>query len=197
MNGGKLSPQSILGAFLASCRFLIGGKTGCPAGLGLLLAAVSPSVWGEAGDLIKAGFITKFPEFIQWPSDGGEQDRTFDICVLGTAPMLPDLRGLALYTNPRSRLLEIRVLGSADQAAGCEILYLGASVAGRLESILAGLSGKTILTVADTPGFARRGVMINLHQRADKIYIHVNLRAVRASPLRFSFRLLEIAKIVE
>ena len=62
----------------------------------------------------------------------------------------------------------------------------------------AGLRGDAVLTVADTPGFAERGVMINFFiTREDKVRFEANLEEAENSGLRLSSQLLKLATIVK
>jgi hypothetical protein len=162
-----------------------------------LSAATTLGVGPGERDLIKAGFVTKFPEFIAWPEGGpGGPARHLELCALGHSRLVPYLRDVSAYTDLGGRALEFRALEDVQQASDCEILYIAPSEAPRLEAILQRVNGGAVLTVADTPGFAQRGVMINLVDN-DRIGFEINRRAVAESRLHVSFRLLELAEIVE
>ena len=53
-----------------------------------------------------------------------------------------------------------------------------------------------ILTIGETPGFARRGCIINLIVEDNKVRFEVNLDAAKLADLNISSRLLALAKII-
>jgi hypothetical protein len=148
-------------------------------------------------NLIKAGFITKFPEFIRWPEVVGDRARgAIRLCALGDQGLIPFLPRVAKHTRVRGLAISFQRISGVQQASDCQILYIAPSQDHRLESILRRVAGWPLLTVADSPGFAHRGVMINLVDD-DRVRFEINRRSVAESPLRFSFRLLEIGEILE
>ncbi|HHJ53866.1 MAG TPA: YfiR family protein, partial [Caldithrix abyssi] len=52
-------------------------------------------------------------------------------------------------------------------------------------------------TISDTPGFAKKGVMVNFYDWKGFIRFEINKKAVESSNLKFSSRLLRLARIVE
>jgi len=52
------------------------------------------------------------------------------------------------------------------------------------------------LTIGETPGFARRGCIINLIVEENKARFEVNLDAAKPSDLNISSRLLALARII-
>ena len=55
----------------------------------------------------------------------------------------------------------------------------------------------SVLTIAETPGFAKRGVMINFILENSQIRFEANVEAARQAGLNVSSRLLNLAKIVQ
>jgi hypothetical protein len=56
--------------------------------------------------------------------------------------------------------------------------------------------GKPILTVGDTDGFAQDGVLVNFFSSGSYIRFEVNIDRAEKSKLKFSSRLLKLAKLV-
>jgi len=63
--------------------------------------------------------------------------------------------------------IAIRWLERPDGLEACQILFVGAAAGGSLDAIVRGTAGKPILLVGDTPGFAGRGVAIELYRKPD------------------------------
>jgi hypothetical protein len=62
--------------------------------------------------------------------------------------------------------------------------------------VLHSLKGMPILTIGETPGFAKRGCIINLIVEDNKVRFEVNLDAAKQADLTVSSRLLALAKII-
>ncbi len=169
------------------------------AGLALVLVLLWPlrpslALDPERVALVKAGFILKFPEFLEWPK--GADQAPLQICVAGPSELTAALRSVALHLRYRDAQPSVRQLGNSEAPTGCQLLFIPGQRSGELAGILAGLAGRPVLTVGDTPGFAERGVHINLLTQGDRVRFEVNSAALEASSLSASFRLLEMARSI-
>ena len=73
----------------------------------------------------------------------------------------------------------------------------GASEATRLAGILESLRGRPVLTIAETPGFARSGGIINLTTNPDdRIRFEINAGIAKRVGLRLSSKRLDLAEII-
>lgn len=180
--------------------------SGVGLALALLLGSVAPVA--AAGDtaagadaspsLVEAGFITKFPLFVYWPEEAWVPGNgPLAIGVIGESPVLADLQQLARYTEIDGSALEIRHLTEPQDAAGCQIVFIAAGEDALLEVILEALRGQPVLTVADSPGFAARGVHINFYVENEHVRFELNQRACEEAGLGLSFRLRNVARLVE
>ena len=117
--------------------------------------------------------------------------------------METDLRQLAKYTEVQGSQVEIRHLEEQDNSTGwtgldlVQIVYIAGSESHRLEELIQILQGYPILTVGDTPGFAKRGVHINFFIENERVRFELNRRTCGLSGLGFSFRLQSVARSVE
>ena len=147
---------------------------------------------------MQAGFITKFPLFVYWPDDAWVPgDGPLVIGVIGESPVLADLQQLARYTEIDGSALEIRQLAGPGDAGGCQIVFIAAGEDAHLEAILAVLHGRPVLTVADSPGFGARGVHINFYVESERVRFELNQRACAEAGLGLSFRLRNVARLLE
>ncbi|HMU64793.1 MAG TPA: YfiR family protein, partial [Nitrosomonas sp.] len=62
-----------------------------------------------------------------------------------------------------------------------------------LPSILAFVQGQSILTIADTPDAAIKGIMINMIVAQNRILFEINLQSARNAKLDISSKLLQLA----
>jgi len=59
------------------------------------------------------------------------------------------------------------------------------------------LKGVPVLTIGETPGFARNGGIINLILEDNKVRFEVNVQAAKDAELNISSRLLALARIIQ
>ena len=149
--------------------------------------------------LIKARYLLALADYVTWPAgvDLGENGRALVLGILGTSPF--DLQRNEIFQSRqvKGRHLTIRYLKSYRDAEACDILFIGESESGHLQDLLKMLKSRPILTIADTPDFARRGVMINLFEEQARVLFEINLASVRASGLEVGSRVLKLAKMID
>ena len=148
--------------------------------------------------LVEAGFITKFPLFVTWPDTTWQTgDAPFVIGVMGETPVRVHLDDLANYATADGRPLVVHSVGTLSAADRCHLLFIASDAEPGLEKILAQVAGKPILTVSDCDGYAQRGVHINFYLDGDYVRFEINQRASEASNLSLSFRLKNVARLVD
>lgn len=146
---------------------------------------------------VKAEFIDRFTSFIEWPAETfPTDDSPFVIGVTGDHPVAAHLRRMAEERTIKGRQILIRKLNSLDDLDGCHVVFIAGRTEAELSDILARTSTKPILTIADTPGFAQRGVLINLYRERKRVRFEINRDAAKRSGLKLSAKLLKLAKIV-
>lgn len=149
---------------------------------------------------IKAQFIMKVAEYLEWPASSPVVDKSkpFVIGVLGKAGFerfleaellnIPSLKG-----KPVQLLLAIGV----SRVDKCDIVFITATEQDRMEDLLVYLRGKPILTLGDTPEYAKKGVMFNLQVKQGKLSFELNLKTLRAAGLQVESRVQARAVIVD
>jgi hypothetical protein len=165
------------------------GPSGAPLGAA---AAAEPS----REYLIKAAFLYNFAKFTRWPADSFSDGSTpLRVCVFGEDPFGVALESIADKTI-RGREVSVRRIESVEVGTACHLLFISASEAARLPGILDSLRGRPVLTIADMPGFARSGGIINLKtNQNEKIRFEINVGIAKRAGLRFSSKLLKLAEI--
>src|SRR5262249_11039595 len=97
----------------------------------------------------------------------------------------------------KDRRIEERRLKAGDEMGGCHLLFIGASERPRLKQTVQRVSGRPVLTVGGSGGFAREGVSIKLfldeegHGR-----VEISSGELRKSGLKVSAQLLRLARMV-
>ncbi|MCU1268778.1 MAG: hypothetical protein JWN74_72 [Acidobacteriaceae bacterium] len=159
---------------------------------------------GSSEYLIKAGFIYNFANLVQWPSTSFAQpDSPIVIVILGEdhfgTTLDHALEGKKVNARPfvikRARsVFELqRTLGPQKD---CQILYVSSSEMPHVSEAIQALKGAPVLTIGETPGFARSGGIINLILEDNKVRFEVNVQAAKDADLNISSRLLALARIV-
>ena len=139
---------------------------------------------------IKAAFLYNFVSFTAWPAALGN---TLHLCVYGPDPFGEDLDRLQGRTVA-GRGLAVHRTNSADALGHCQVVFITRPVIANLARVLDSLSGKAVLTVADSPGAARQGVALNLGLEQNKVVFDANPGA--AHGLVLSSKLLRLAREV-
>lgn len=145
---------------------------------------------------IKAAYLYNFTKFISWPATSSP---TFNICIVGKDPFGNLLDALETKTALDKPIRLFRY-DSLKQAKDCQIIYLDPSenrenVA--MPGVLTITSLNQGLTVSSQPFFAERGGMIGFVIEAEKVRLHINLKALKQAGLGISAKLIEVATLVE
>jgi hypothetical protein len=146
---------------------------------------------------VKAAFIYNFTRFIEWiPSENARDDSTFLIGVLGDEPFGPVLEntfiGKTIHDHPVriTRTLNLQVLLT------CQIIFISESEKSQIEKILSTLDDRQILTIADFPGFAESGGMIELRVEENRVRFVINQKEAAEAGLKINSKLLNLAQKV-
>ena len=145
---------------------------------------------------VKGAFLFNFARFVDWKPDATGAD-PFVLAILGDDPfgsgLDRSLRGRELNGQP----IEIRRIRDLAELDDAQLLFVSRSEASRLENILENVAGRSVLTVADFPGFAKSGGVIELFVRNQSVRFRVNLNAASRAGLRFRPNLLRLAEVIE
>jgi hypothetical protein len=163
--------------------------------------AASPSAvsqYNSASEYeIKAAFLYNFAKFIDWPdSSFAYAQSSFAICVLGTDPfgsaLDRTLQGKMVGNHPVTliRITEI------EQARRCHVVFVAASESKRLPEIIDRLQTTSVLLVGESDGFAEAGGAIQFTLDDNHVRFTINKDVADRAGLKFSSKLLALAKIV-
>jgi uncharacterized protein DUF4154 len=165
----------------------------------LILAAPYLSAQDDFEYKVKAEFLERFTRFIEWPADSAinNSDKPFCICVTGKSPFGGYLQEMAQQVKIKGKPVEIHQIERLpSELPKCQILFIARSERDRLAEILKLTQDKPILTVGDTSGFAEDGVLVNFYTSGNYIRFEVNIDRAENSKLKFSSRLLKLARLV-
>lgn len=186
------------------------------AGLFVVAAVAAVVVVGEARahptqareNELKAVLLERLTHFIGWPeaSDtsgasgataAADTAHPFTICICGESPLTAILHDV--YADRRILEREVRVVRceDGDVPSCCDLFFVTRSCERDLPRICAAALDCGALTVADTPGFGQRGIMINFYRDEDRVRFEINETAVHTAGFTMSYHLLKEARILQ
>jgi hypothetical protein len=168
--------------------------------LGVALAALclAQSSRAQSSEYkLKAAYLCRVVDFVDWPADAfAATNSPLIIGVLGRDPFGDTLDDVAAGQVSKGHPLEIRRYNSIAEIGNCKALYICASEAPRLNSILHDLDGKEVLTVSDINNFALRNGIVQFFTDANKVRFRINLEEAKSCRLSISSRLLQLADVI-
>jgi len=146
---------------------------------------------------VKAAFIFNFMKFVDWPTDSSPAPNDpWKVCVIGEDPFNHGLEAVMARKSLGGRNFEIHHVSNAQEARSCDVLFISSSERNRVGSIVAGMKGTSVLTVGDSPGFAKQGCMIDFLLEDNRLRFEINVGAASSAGLKISSKLLNLAKFV-
>lgn len=168
----------------------------------LLLAFAWQAVHAADAELaeyqIKAAFLCKFGQYVEWPPEGlGGAEQPFIIGVMATPAVGDELalaaRGLTVHGRP---ILVRRTDRMGELVEGVAIVYIARSHAARAAEVIGVLKDRPVLTVTELDSEQPGGGIVNFVVVDDKVRFDISLTAATRSRLRISARLLGVARTV-
>jgi hypothetical protein len=142
---------------------------------------------------VEAAYLSNFGRFVEWPARAGNATDPFYVCVLGQDPFGPLLDAALKGETIGGAPMVAKRVAVPEDTAGCRILFIPSSKDSQLSSILAAVATSRILTVGETPGFSRRGGMIQFVLEGNRVRFEINLAAAQRAGLTLSSELLKVA----
>ncbi|MGH9372166.1 MAG: YfiR family protein [Vicinamibacterales bacterium] len=142
---------------------------------------------------LKAAFVSKFPEFTEWPESALSNRKTLDLCVARPNPFGSSLSDLVVGETVRGRPLVARDVADARAIDTCQLLFVPRLPARARKALLARAATRPILTVGDYPGFLDEGGIVNLRLVDGQVRFEINVAAANRAGVRLSSQLLRLA----
>lgn len=143
---------------------------------------------------VKAAFVLKVLNFVQWPSETSGSDLI--IGFIGADATSDALQRQVSGQSINGRRVVVRRLGLDGDLKACQVIFVGASEGKGTSTVLGRLRGTSVLTVGESAGFGQHGGIINLLLNDGRIRFEVNPHAAQQAHLQISSRLLSLATIV-
>ncbi|HZX31698.1 MAG TPA: YfiR family protein [Rhodocyclaceae bacterium] len=144
---------------------------------------------------MKAAYLYNFAQLTEWPAQPSAQEEAFNLCVYGQDELIAALEGLRGRTVSKRPLRVLRLTDMAELRQ-CHLLYVADGEGARGGRMFDALKGDPVLTVTDDPRAGRAGAMLTLTTDDRHLAFEVNLDAARRAQLKFSSKLLRLAKRV-
>lgn len=147
---------------------------------------------------IKAGYLYNFTKFITWPKDDLAY---FNLCLIGEDPFGAIIDPLE-KKSVKNKAIRLFRADSINDVKHCHMIYfssLDTQKEWRIPSnaILSVVSLNKTLTVGESISFMKAGGMIAFSLEEGRIKLKVNIKALRASGLDISAKLLEVADVYD
>ncbi len=143
---------------------------------------------------VKAVSLYAFGRYVTWPESVFDDAKSpFVIGVLGGNPFGDALERIAAKKTLNGRPIEIRQLASPDEGSRCHIVFVTRTVTQDLEAkLFQQASGKPVLLVGESPGFAERGGIINFYQTGANVRFELNPEKSAECQLSLNAKLLSL-----
>lgn len=143
---------------------------------------------------VKAAFIHNIAKFVEWPV-APPTDGKLRLCIVGQDPfgsVLDSLRGKRIG----DKVWEVLPAKPNSNLRECGVLFIAASERNNLNQVLDAIKGSAVLTMGDSEGYAKQGVMVNFYLERNLVRFEINAEAASRAGLKMSSQLLKLARIV-
>jgi hypothetical protein len=168
----------------------------------LLLGLAAPAALAQSDvqateARIKAVFLFKFADYVEWPATAFATAATpFTVGVVESEPVAEELARVVEGRAVQGRPVVVRRLRTGEPVDGVQLLFVGRDGRGELRRILEQLRGRPVLRVTESEGALQAGSMINFVLVAGKVRFDI-VPPDDAGGLRISSRLLAVARDVQ
>ena len=146
---------------------------------------------------IKAAFICKFGNYIEWPGrEKGGSDAPFVIAAIASDAVAEELTHAAAGRTVNGRPIVVRKLARGDPVDDVAILFVARTHSAALADTLASIRGRPILTITEADDTSTAGSMVNFVVVDDRVRFDIALQPAERSSLKISGRLLTLARKV-
>jgi hypothetical protein len=155
------------------------------------VAAALAGAWTQAPPeaVVKAAFVRRFAEFVQWPTTVVPARGAVVLCLSPSHPFGSLVAQVAKGAEGGGRVVTIRELHKGDRPDGCHALY----VAPADHDLLARVRDLPVLTIGDEIDFCLIGGIINLQVIDGRVRFEISLTQARRANLKIDTQLLRLA----
>jgi hypothetical protein len=140
---------------------------------------------------IKAAFLLRFAQFVEWPAEAMQGRDALQLCVLRPTPFGSDLHELASGERIKGRAVRIVDVDAAGPFGACHVLFIPDRAAGRAALRL--VATLHILTIGEGDRFLQEGGIIRLRTIDGRVRFEIDATAAERAGLKLSAQLLRLA----
>jgi hypothetical protein len=143
---------------------------------------------------LKAAFVLNFARFAEWPADAfTETNSPIIIGVLGYDSFTPVLTETVHNEKVQGHPIKTEHYRTLSELKNCHILFICATEASRLDTVLNAVKGRPVLTVSEIDRSAHHGVIIRMFNQNNRIQLRLNLPAAKEARITLSSKLIRVA----
>ena len=147
---------------------------------------------------VKAAFLYNLTNFTFWPDDCfASEESPFVITILGKNPFGKSLELLVKDERVNNHPIQIRQIKQLKELEITHILFIPSEFKKEFTPTLKHSSQSGLLTVSDYPDFCKLGGAVNLLIDKNRFNLEINPAAAKQHNLKFSSKLLQLARLVE
>jgi hypothetical protein len=157
---------------------------------------LSVSTFAQDKEKYETIFIYNFTKYINWPED--YIPGKFVIGVLGDGMIVESLESMAKSKKKTSKgdPIEIVKYKSVEEIGPCHILFVPESSIKNMSEVVAQTASQSILLIADTPGMAGKGAVINFVLKDGKLKFELNEENAATRNLSIASQLVSLAIVI-
>ncbi|MBL8516628.1 MAG: YfiR family protein [Betaproteobacteria bacterium] len=153
--------------------------------------AQAPAI--DKADLVKVSVIEKVVRFIDWPP---MREAQFFLCAPAEHPQMSALKAYYENVTIGDKPVSVQAVKRGDRVP-CRVLFMAPADLSQPERIRGHLERGQTLLIAEGADAAAKGVHIAFYIDAGRLKLEVNRKSLETSGLKASFRLLEVARVVD
>ncbi len=151
----------------------------------------------EPAAAVKAAFIYNFAQFTGWPNSafGAAADSPFVIGILGPDPFDHALDRAMEGKTVRGHPVQVKYITAPADLAACHLVYVPAAAEAQLDDLFRVTANRPVLVVGETDALMRAGGAIRFFAEGDRLRFEINPAVAPKCHLRFSSKLIKLARI--
>ncbi len=173
---------------------LLGVLLGWPVLMLMLTPAAADIAPGNRELQVKAAYLYKFAEFVEWPASALPQATApIVIGVVGADELVGELKDQVAGRTVNEHPILVKPLKPDQGLNGVQVLFIGRQEEARLKRLLEDVRAKPVLTVTEASGALNQGSIINFVLLDNRLRFEISLGVAERSGLKLSSRLLAVA----
>lgn len=145
---------------------------------------------------VKAALLYKLIKYTAWPASAfPNAEAPLVILVLGPDPFEGALESVLANKQLHGRSLSVLRSAAVPEQIAAHLVFVGGLPAAGITATLSACRARPILTVSESPGFARQGGFVHLFEKQGKPRFEINIDRQEDTGLSLDVELLKLADI--